>query len=122
MDLARYFGDEVLHPIDYIDKDWHEEPFSPGCPVAVIPAGNMGAFAHIREPFSLIHFAGTESATLWTGYMSGAVQSGLRAAHEILHNFKSKHVNAQHLKDSIYDPKYKRPQDWDFTYSSKSKL
>jgi monoamine oxidase len=118
-DLARYFGDEVLHPTDYIDKDWHEEPFSPGCPVSVIPAGNMGAFAHIREPFSLIHFAGTESATHWTGYMSGAVQSGLRAAHEILHNFKSKHVNFEHLKDSIYDPKYQRPKDWDFTYPSK---
>jgi monoamine oxidase len=116
-DLTRFFGDECLHPTDYIDKDWHEEPFSPGCPVAVIPAGNMGAFAHIREPYSLVHFAGTESATHWTGYMSGAVQSGLRAAHEILHNFKSKNVNFEHLKDSTYDPKYKRPKDWDFTYS-----
>ena len=49
--------------------------------------------------------------------MSGAIQSGLRAAHEILLNFDSKHVNREHLTDSVYDPAYKRPEDWDFTYS-----
>lgn len=31
-----------------------------------------------------IHFAGTETATLWRGFISGAVQAGERAAHEIL--------------------------------------
>ena len=31
-----------------------------------------------------VHFAGTETATEWMGYMDGAVQSGQRAAAEIL--------------------------------------
>lgn len=31
-----------------------------------------------------IHWAGTETATQWCGYMSGAVQSGQRAAVEVL--------------------------------------
>lgn len=31
-----------------------------------------------------IHWAGTETATQWCGYMSGAVQSGRRAALEVL--------------------------------------
>lgn len=31
-----------------------------------------------------IHWAGTETATLWCGYMSGAVQSGQRVALEVL--------------------------------------
>ncbi|KAJ4926432.1 hypothetical protein JOQ06_008606 [Pogonophryne albipinna] len=31
-----------------------------------------------------IHWAGTETATLWCGYMSGAVQAGQRAALEVL--------------------------------------
>ena len=31
-----------------------------------------------------IHFAGTETATLWRGFISGAIQSGERAADEIL--------------------------------------
>lgn len=31
-----------------------------------------------------VHWAGTESATQWNGYLSGAVQSGMRAADEVL--------------------------------------
>lgn len=31
-----------------------------------------------------IHWAGTETATQWCGYMSGAVQAGQRAALEVL--------------------------------------
>lgn len=31
-----------------------------------------------------IHWAGTETATQWCGYMSGAVQAGQRAAVEVL--------------------------------------
>jgi monoamine oxidase len=31
-----------------------------------------------------IHWAGAETATEWAGYMEGAVQSGQRAAEEIL--------------------------------------
>lgn len=30
-----------------------------------------------------IHFAGTETATDWSGYMDGAIQSGWRAAVEV---------------------------------------
>jgi len=30
-----------------------------------------------------IHFAGTESATVWCGFLNGAVQSGYRAANEV---------------------------------------
>lgn len=32
----------------------------------------------------MIHFAGTETATEWSGYMNGAAQAGERAAKEIL--------------------------------------
>ena len=32
----------------------------------------------------LLHWAGTETATRWSGYMDGAVQSGQRAAAEVL--------------------------------------
>jgi Flavin containing amine oxidoreductase len=31
-----------------------------------------------------IHWAGTETATFWNGYMDGAVRSGERAAKEVL--------------------------------------
>uniref|UniRef100_A0A8C4VDT5 monoamine oxidase n=1 Tax=Gopherus evgoodei TaxID=1825980 RepID=A0A8C4VDT5_9SAUR len=38
----------------------------------------------IRQPLGRIYFAGTETATQWSGYMEGAVQAGERAAREIL--------------------------------------
>jgi monoamine oxidase len=31
-----------------------------------------------------VHFAGTETADHWAGYMDGAVRSGERAAREVL--------------------------------------
>lgn len=39
-----------------------------------------------REPFLNVHFCGTESATVWQGYMDGAVQSGERVANEVLYS------------------------------------
>ena len=38
----------------------------------------------LREPVGRIHWAGTETATYWNGYMDGAVSSGERAAAEVL--------------------------------------
>ena len=38
----------------------------------------------LRRPADLLHWAGTETATEWSGYMDGVVQSGRRAAAEIL--------------------------------------
>lgn len=37
----------------------------------------------IRQPVGRIYFAGTETATQWSGYMEGAVQAGERAAREV---------------------------------------
>jgi monoamine oxidase len=38
----------------------------------------------LRAAVGGIHFAGTETAEYWTGYMDGAIRSGMRAAKEIL--------------------------------------
>jgi monoamine oxidase len=38
----------------------------------------------LREPVGRIKWAGTETATIWAGYMDGAVRSGQRAAKEVL--------------------------------------
>uniref|UniRef100_A0AC35GEP3 Amine oxidase n=1 Tax=Panagrolaimus sp. PS1159 TaxID=55785 RepID=A0AC35GEP3_9BILA len=120
-DLARFLGNEALSPIDYIDKDWHLEPYTGGCPASVVPAGNMNAFLHIREPVSLIHFAGTETATEWMGYISGAVQAGKRAANEVLLKLGSRNVDRKQLKDSIYASDYEPPREWDRSYPPTSK-
>lgn len=82
--MARLFGSDAAHPTDYIEIDWSTEPFSRGCPVGVFAAGAMRvASPAMQAPTGRIHWAGTETATEWTGYMEGALQSGERAAGEI---------------------------------------
>lgn len=81
----RFRCPELLHPVNYIDKNWGEEEYSGGCYVSTFPPGVLTQFGEeIRRPFQRIYFAGTESATYWNGYMEGAIQAGERAAREIL--------------------------------------
>jgi hypothetical protein len=50
-----------------------------------MPPGVYGAVAAVlREPVGCVHFAGTETATTWMGYMDGAVEAGERAAAEVM--------------------------------------
>ncbi|CAG5129943.1 unnamed protein product [Candidula unifasciata] len=87
--FAVFFGPEVFTFLDYIEKNWNDEPFSWGAPVSYITPGGSANFAKaIRRPDGRIHFAGTETATSWSGYMSGAVQAGERSALEVLFRLK----------------------------------
>jgi monoamine oxidase len=84
--FARYFGDEAKTAVKgYIEKSWADEPWTRGCYEGFTPPGVLLDYgAELRKPVGPIHWAGTETATLWTGYMDGAVQSGQRAAAEVL--------------------------------------
>lgn len=86
--LVRYFGEEARDYVDYAEKMWQHEPYTGGCPtVCVTSSGSvMKDYARAtREPFINLHLCGTESATQWQGYMDGAVESGQRAAYEVLY-------------------------------------
>ncbi len=83
--LERYFGDQARSFQEYRELDWGAEPWSRGCPVGGLPPGVLThSFPHLRKPEGRIHWAGTEAATEWIGYMEGAIQSGERAADEVL--------------------------------------
>ncbi|XP_070461943.1 amine oxidase [flavin-containing] A [Equus przewalskii] len=76
---------EALQPVHYEEKNWCEEQYSGGCYTAYFPPGIMTQYGRvIRQPVGRIYFAGTETATRWSGYMEGAVEAGERAAREIL--------------------------------------
>uniref|UniRef100_A0A8D1F3E7 Amine oxidase n=1 Tax=Sus scrofa TaxID=9823 RepID=A0A8D1F3E7_PIG len=76
---------EALHPVHYEEKNWCEEQYSAGCYTTYFPPGIMTQYGRvIRQPVGRIFFAGTETATQWSGYMEGAVEAGERAAREIL--------------------------------------
>jgi monoamine oxidase len=83
--LARWFGDEARRPSAVATVDWAAEPWSRGCPVAVCaPRALTSGGTSLREPIGRIHFAGTETAVEWTGYIEGALESGERAAREVM--------------------------------------
>nr|XP_022314617.1 probable flavin-containing monoamine oxidase A isoform X1 [Crassostrea virginica] len=103
--LSDFLGPEAMDCLDYAEKDWGMEPYNEGSPVCSVAPGAMAYFAKgLRQPFHRIHFAGTESATAWCGYMSGAVQSGLRAANEVLYQMKPQALSAQELDMTFYGP------------------
>ena len=83
--LGRIFGPQARKPSGYVEKDWSAEPYSRGCYAGVLGPGAWTAYGtSLREPVDRIHWAGTETATRWMGYFDGAIQSGKRAAAEVL--------------------------------------
>src|SRR6185503_7423099 len=64
-------------------RQWALEPWSRGA-FAVFRPGQMTSMAPtIASPEGRIHFAGEHTST-WPGWMEGALQSGERAAHEVM--------------------------------------
>ena len=83
--FQRLFGRRAGHPVLYVEKDWSSEPYSRGCYAGVLGPGAWTGYGRaLREPVGRIHWAGTETATRWMGYMDGAIQSGKRAAAEVM--------------------------------------
>ena len=81
--LVKFFGPEAANPIGYDDNDWLTEPYLHGY-VGYMGPGTMTRFGPaLREPCGRIHWAGTETATEWAGYIEGGLRSGIRAAREV---------------------------------------
>jgi monoamine oxidase len=83
-ELARYFGERAFEAVGYVEKDWATDPYSTGCITPLIPGILSESGPALREPTGPIHWAGTETAEAWCGFMDGAVRSGERAAAEII--------------------------------------
>jgi monoamine oxidase len=84
-DYVKYFGPEAANLTEFVLQRWDNEQFSRGGPVAYGPPTLLTRFGPaLRQAVDGIHFAGTESAPYWTGYMDGAIRSGERVASEIL--------------------------------------
>jgi monoamine oxidase len=82
--FVRYFGAAAASPTNYIEHDWSAEPWTRGCYAGFMPPGVMTAYGPaLRAPIGRVHWAGTETAEVNTGYMDGAVRSGQRAAAEV---------------------------------------
>ena len=91
--IAQFFdAQEALVPLDYAEKDWAKEVYNGGCPVVHMNPGTAATLAwRLRESVGRIHFAGTELATTWSGFLNGAVESGQRAAEDVLALLRAGH-------------------------------
>ena len=90
--FARYFGERAAKPDLYLDHDWNAEVWTRGCYGAHFPPGTWTQFGHaLRPPVGRIFWAGTETATRWMGYIEGAIESGIRAAQEVLETLDPSH-------------------------------
>ncbi len=83
--LVRYFGPRAGKPEGYLELDWQQERFSGGCYGTLFGPNVWTRYGHaLRSPIGPLHWAGTETATVWTGYMDGAVRSGEQVAADVL--------------------------------------
>jgi monoamine oxidase len=83
--FGRLFGPQAARPGHYVERLWAEEEWTRGCYGSHMPPGAWTAYGPaLRAPVGPIHWAGAETATVWNGYMDGAVGSGERVAREIL--------------------------------------
>ena len=79
--FVRYFGPAAARPVQYVERDWMAEEYTRGCYGAHFAPGVWTAYGQAwRAPIGRIHWAGTECAPQWNGYMEGAVRSGEAAA------------------------------------------
>ena len=82
--FGRLFGSKALSPTAYVERNWAAERWSRGCYSGAFgPSGWTDFGPALREPVGRIHWAGTETATVWNGYIDGAITSGRRAAAEV---------------------------------------
>jgi monoamine oxidase len=83
--FARLFGPRAASPEGYVERVWADEEWTRGCYGCAMPTGAWTEFGPaLRAPIGPLHWAGAETATVWSGYMDGAVSSGERAAADIV--------------------------------------
>lgn len=82
--LADVFGPAALDAIGYVDQRWSTEEWIGGGPTAAPGPGSVAPYAAtLARPIGPLHWAGTETADTWVGFMDGAVRAGERAAREV---------------------------------------
>lgn len=83
--LVERFGEQAAAPKYYEEIQWADEIYSGGGIFAHLPPGVWTRYGHLlHQPLDRVHFAGTETSSAGHGSINGAVESGERAASEVL--------------------------------------
>lgn len=83
-DLAQFFGERAGWPTEVLQRNWSEESFTRGCYGGRFATGLWTTVGKdLARRSGAISWAGAETATVWNGYIDGAIRSGQRAAREV---------------------------------------
>ena len=66
-----------------VTKSWGEDPWARGHPGSFTP-GHISLLPHLARPEGRVHFAGTHTLPWRLSWMQGALESGVRAAQEVV--------------------------------------
>lgn len=80
--IEKFFPQIRAEKIVFFHHCWREDPWAKGAWTDYLP-GQWWMFAVARRPEGRVHFAG-EHTSAWAGWMEGAIDSGQRAAEEIV--------------------------------------
>ena len=64
--------------------DWKKDPYSKGLWPVLRPLQLTRYLQALQQPEGKLFFCGSETANGWNGFIDGAIESGLRAAREVL--------------------------------------
>ncbi|GAA0466031.1 flavin monoamine oxidase family protein [Alkalibacillus silvisoli] len=81
--LYKIYGDEVYRKFSRgASYSWGHNQFSGGCFTLFAPNQFSNFSDHLHLPEGRVHFAG-EHTSSFNGWVEGAIESGIRAAHEV---------------------------------------
>lgn len=84
-EMAARFGPQARTPVKVIEINWSTQVWTRGCYGGYLAPGALVHYRQaVREPVGPLHFAGTETSSVWPGFIEGAIRSGERAAKEVL--------------------------------------
>lgn len=83
--FTHLLGAAATKPIDYLDFSWADQPWFHGAPVAHPEPGDLARHGDLPlAPVGRLHWAAADLARVNNAYMDGAIESGERAADEII--------------------------------------
>jgi monoamine oxidase len=73
----------AFNGLSWLDS-WVDDPWSRGSYAGFLPGQYTRYWGYLKQPEGRVHFAGEHTSTHSQGYLNGGVESGQRAAREIL--------------------------------------
>ncbi len=82
---------EVLESVSY---NWNADPFAQGTWCMYRPGVLTGALKELQRPEGHVHFATSDIANGWRGFIDGAIESGAHAAQVVVDELQPERVTS----------------------------